>query len=152
MSSCGVGLRLLVGGSAEVMLLPAVSVVWGAGEAAAQRVQTCAGVPATIVGTGRMTEGTEGPDVIVASDVVLARGRDDLVCTRSRSDGVSGGSGDDEIHGGHGDDYLSGDAGNDVLYGDKGPDDLGGGGPDESFGDRGSDRLRTLRSAPGDGS
>jgi Ca2+-binding RTX toxin-like protein len=90
---------------------------------------TCAGVPATIVGTnkGETIFGTSGNDVIVSKggdDVVNGRGGNDLIC------------------GGDGKDILRGSAGKDVLYGGRGNDDVqGGAGDDELHGDGGSDRI-----------
>lgn len=80
-------------------------------QAASAETPTCAGRPATIVGTGGDDEirGTPGDDVIVAlggDDVVDPRGGDDVVC------------------GGSGRDHLRSDRGRDVLIGGPGGDRL----------------------------
>lgn len=68
-------------------------------------VPTCAGVPATIVGTGGDDEltGTPGDDVIAGlggADVIDAGAGNDLVCGDAGPDELVGGSGDDHLHGG----------------------------------------------------
>ncbi len=99
---------------------------------------TCAGEPATIVGTGGddTITGTGGDDVIVAyggDDAIHARGGNDLVCA---------GAGDDVVHGGVGDDAVRGGKGNDIVYGGHGSDSLvGGAGKDRLFGRAGADHL-----------
>lgn len=88
---------------------------------------TCAGKPATIVGTKRkdVLVGTKGRDVIVGRggrDLIRGRGGNDLLC---------GGAGADLIYGNGGADALLGNGGNDGLFGGAGPDTLSGGpGPD----------------------
>ena len=114
-----------------------------AGAPAAQvqaAVPTCAGEPATLVGTSRSDElvGTRGHDVIVAlagDDVVDARAGRDLIC---------GGADADELRGGGGNDLLRGDGDRlgrdvtgtflvgDVLIGGPGADELVGGFDDRS--------------------
>jgi hypothetical protein len=120
--------------------------------AAAQRVPTCFGVPATIVATpGEVTVGTPGPDVIVGTpgrDVILAGGGDDLVCSGAGNDRVDGGAGDDRIDLGPGDDLAFGRSGDDRLLGGAGRDRLlGGSGADRLDGGDGPDLLR---GGPGD--
>lgn len=66
---------------------------------------TCAGVPATIVGTDGddALTGTPGDDVIVAldgADTVDAGAGNDLVCGDAGPDSLLGGAGDDRLHGG----------------------------------------------------
>ncbi len=66
---------------------------------------TCAGVPATIVGTTGDDElaGTAGDDVIAAlegHDTIDAGDGNDLVCGDAGSDHLTGGDGDDDLHGG----------------------------------------------------
>lgn len=68
-------------------------------------VATCAGVPATIVGTDGADRliGTAGDDVIAAldgADVVLAGGGNDLVCGDAGPDNLVGGLGNDRLYGG----------------------------------------------------
>jgi hypothetical protein len=100
---------------------------------------TCAGVPATIVGTvgNNILRGTGGRDVIAGlggNDRITGGGGNDLIC---------GGDGRDLIDGGTGDDYLIGDAGNDSIKGgSSGRDSIfGGTGNDQLFGLSGDDRL-----------
>ena len=66
---------------------------------------TCAGVPATIVGTAGDDEltGTAGDDVIAAldgQDTIDAGAGNDLVCGDAGADSLVGGDGDDRLHGG----------------------------------------------------
>jgi Ca2+-binding RTX toxin-like protein len=66
---------------------------------------TCAGVPATIVGTTGDDElaGTAGDDVIVAldgNDTIDAGAGNDLVCADAGADWLTGGAGDDRLYGG----------------------------------------------------
>jgi Ca2+-binding RTX toxin-like protein len=99
---------------------------------------SCAGNPATIVGTpGKdLLKGTPGRDVIAGlggNDKILGAGGNDLIC---------GGDGNDYIVGGTGDDYLVGEAGNDRIYASTGRDNLyGGAGRDLLEGGTGDDRL-----------
>lgn len=84
---------------------------------------TCAGRPATVVGTSGPDEltGTRGPDVIVGlggDDTVLAKGGRDVVCGGGGSDIVLGQAGDDQLRGGAGMDALMGMAGDDTLRGE----------------------------------
>jgi uncharacterized delta-60 repeat protein len=83
-------------------------------------VPTCAGLPATIVGSarGETLRGTSGRDVIVAGggrDTVRARGGRDLVCGGGGRDVLTGGAGGDRIAGGRGHDRCAGGAGRDRL-------------------------------------
>lgn len=99
---------------------------------------TCAGQPATIVGTPGADElvGTSGSDVIVGlggNDVIVGRGGDDLLCGGPGRDEMRGGRGNDVIVGGRADDRLFGGGGNDTLR--------GGGGQDFAYGNTGRDRL-----------
>jgi uncharacterized delta-60 repeat protein len=93
---------------------------------------TCAGRPATIVGTAArdVLRGTPGPDVIAAlagNDVVRgARGKD-LVCGGPGADRLLGGPGPDRLLGGPGPDRLLGGLGADRLFGGLGRDRLVGG-------------------------
>lgn len=88
---------------------------------AAAAPPTCAGVPATIVGTegADVLEGTKVADVIVAlggDDVVTARSGDDLVCGGNGADTLFGGPGADQLYGGF--DRRGEDAGGSYLVGD----------------------------------
>lgn len=115
---------------------------------------TCAGRPATIIGTPDKDhiKGTK------RSDVIIALGGDDRIESFTGADTICAGPGDDTVdagpNGGHGgadlvlggtgDDHLSlgpelgtlkGEAGNDVLVGSKGGDSLfGGAGNDTLYG------------------
>jgi Ca2+-binding RTX toxin-like protein len=67
--------------------------------------ETCAGVPATIVGTdgADALTGTPGDDVIAAldgADVIMAGAGNDLVCGDAGPDELVGGPGDDRLYGG----------------------------------------------------
>ena len=90
------GIACLVAG----VLLPVPVAAPAQGAAA-----TCAGVPATIVGTTGDDEltGTPGDDVIAAlegNDVVDGGDGNDLVCGDAGSDRVTGGLGNDRLYGG----------------------------------------------------
>jgi hypothetical protein len=98
-------------------------------------VETCFGMPATLVGTpGESLTGTEGPDVVVANGAgdVETLGGDDSVCvTRRGTFEVDTGTGDDEVswvtkHSGGSvdlgpgsDSYTGGDQGSYVNTGDR---------------------------------
>jgi subtilisin-like proprotein convertase family protein len=109
---------------------------------------TCAGRPATIVGTAGSDRiaGTSGNDVIVTGggvDLVNALAGDDTICSGATRDTVRGGSGDDTIIGQAGDDILVGGDGSDVLRGGTGFDNLLGlGGDDYLDGGRNDDGCR----------
>jgi uncharacterized delta-60 repeat protein len=117
---------------------------------------SCAGKPATIIGTqgADRLEGTFERDVIVAlggedsilagdgADIVCAGRGDDSVAVGGGNDRVAGGSGEDSLRGGRGGDLLRGQRGNDRLLGGRGRDRLlGGPGPDKLLGGSGRDRL-----------
>jgi Ca2+-binding RTX toxin-like protein len=114
---------------------------------------TCAGLPATIVGTHGhdILVGTEGPDVmhgLSGDDVIDGRGGDDVICGGAGDDILLGGEGNDRLIGGLGDDVLVGGPGDDVLRGGAGNDRLyGGSGHDRLYGGVGDDRLS---GGPGD--
>jgi Ca2+-binding RTX toxin-like protein len=114
---------------------------------------TCAGLPATIVGTAGpdFLVGTEGPDVIHGlggEDVIDGRGGDDVICGGAGDDVLLGGEGNDRLIGGPGDDVLVGGPGDDILRGGAGNDLLfGGSGHDRLYGGAGDDRLS---GGPGD--
>ncbi len=103
-------------------------------EAATARV-TCAGVPATIVGTSAndVLVGTRGRDVIAGldgSDTLSGLGGADLICGGYGADTLSGGNGDDRLLGGPGlykDDRDGPHLLNDTLRGGPGDDRLVGG-------------------------
>jgi Ca2+-binding RTX toxin-like protein len=108
---------------------------------------TCAGLPATIVGTAGpdILVGTPGPDVIHGlgdNDGIDGRGGDDVICGGPGDDILLGSEGDDRLFGGSGNDLLSGGAGDDILRGGTGNDRLlGGEGHDRLLGGVGDDRL-----------
>ena len=126
---------------------------------------TCAGVPATLVGTTNddVLVGTEGRDVIFAgqgNDVVDGLGGDDLICSGfgddvvfagDGNDTVFSGPGSDRVRGGNGADFINGGHGHDDIEGNQGPDEIraftgrdyvkGGLGNDELHGGAGADRL-----------
>lgn len=82
--------------------------------------ETCNGLPATIVASG-VVYGTDGPDVIVASngkDVIHGLGGDDTICGNNGKDQLFGGEGDDVLIGGKGKDLLDGGAGTNTLIDD----------------------------------
>lgn len=106
---------------------------------------TCAGQPATIVGTDAAETiiGTSGPDVIAAlggKDTVRSLGGDDIVCAGDRNAGTT--SGNDRVDGGSGNDTLYGEGGNDTLLGEDGNDTiLGQGEMDMLIGGSGNDSI-----------
>ncbi len=126
---------------------------------------TCAGLPATLVGTSNddVLQGTEGPDVIFAgqgNDRIDGLGGDDLICggfgndvvfAGDGNDTVFSGPGHDRVRGGNGADVINGGHGHDDIEGNQGPDEIraftgrdyvkGGLGNDELFGGAGADRL-----------
>jgi uncharacterized repeat protein (TIGR01451 family) len=121
------------------------------------RVATCAGFPATLLGTGANDRlvGTAGNDVVLArggADVVHTFRGHDLVCAGPGNDVVKSGvwadrvfgnAGSDRLIGGGGGDRLRGDGGGDRLLGRSGSDRLvGGGGFDVCKGNRGDDSAR----------
>jgi len=108
---------------------------------------TCAGKPATIVGSARADSltGTSGPDVIVGlagNDKINGAGGNDLICGGDGDDSLVGGAGNDRADGGAGNDRISGQSGNDRLNGQNGNDRLlGSAGRDTLSGGNGNDRL-----------
>ena len=107
--------------------------------APAHAADSCAGKPATIIGTTGVDRlvGTPGADVIVGldgDDVIDGRGGDDLVCGDDGSDVLRGGAGRDQLYGGLGgivlDRFGRPMVTGDVLYGGPG-DDLFDGGVDD---------------------
>lgn len=115
-------------------------------EASAQSF-TCAGEPATIVGTRGpdVINGTPGRDVIVAlggADVIHGRAGPDLICAGLGADVVRGGVGPDVIYAGAGNDTVHGGDGHDVLLGGDGADVLQGNtGADRVVGGAGRDQV-----------
>jgi uncharacterized repeat protein (TIGR01451 family) len=109
---------------------------------------TCAGKPATIIGTAGPDTlvGTEGDDVIRAfsgDDLVFGNRGGDLICAGLGSDVVRSGAGNDVVLSGPGSDYVRGRRGDDILAGRRGRDRLRGGrGDDLLNGGRGFDRCR----------
>ncbi|MBM3695182.1 MAG: hypothetical protein FJW79_04530 [Actinobacteria bacterium] len=115
--------------------------------AAAGDPPTCAGRPATIVGTPGpdYLRGTPGDDVIWGGggdDRIYAGDGNDIVCAGPGNDVVDGGLGNDHLDGGDGNDLLVGGRGHDTLMGGRGHDTLNGGeGNDALLGGPGDDRL-----------
>ncbi len=109
---------------------------------------TCAGIPATIVGTdgNDVLTGTPGRDVIHAGDghdIIRGLGGNDILCGGPGRDRIMGGKGTDIVSGGSGRDRIRGGAGGDTLSGDRGSDRISGGrGDDILRGGAGDDRLR----------
>jgi RTX calcium-binding nonapeptide repeat (4 copies) len=84
---------------------------------------TCAGLPATMIGTA-------GPDLLTgtpAADVILGFDGNDTISGLQGSDLACGGNGRDTLGGGKGRDRLFGEAGKDKLIGGKGRDRCVGG-------------------------
>jgi len=119
---------------------------------------TCAGLPATIVGTvgPDVINGTPGDDVIVGlsgPDTIYGYGGDDTICGGAGDDIIFGGGGrdkirgnggDDEIHGGARRDRIAGGPGDDLLIGDGTGDAIKGqAGWDVIRGGAGPDRCMT---------
>lgn len=134
------------------LVLLALWVAWGAGEAAA--APTCAGKRATIVSNAATIVGTKGHDVIVAgaaANKIYGMGGNDTICAGPGNDTVFAGRGSDLVFGEGGDDAIRGERGNDRLFGgadddtirgDRGSDRADGGdGTDVVLGDQGNDRL-----------
>lgn len=128
-------------------------------ERALAQTITCAGRPATIVGTAGadVLFGTAGDDVIVAlggRDRIYAGGGNDVVCGGDGRDFVHGGPGRDLLNGGRSHDRLVGGNGGDRLLGGAGRDILKGGlGSDRIHGGAGVDRCVSdgqVRLCPGE--
>jgi Tol biopolymer transport system component len=93
------------------------------GRALGDAKPTCAGKPATIVGTG-------GDDVIAGtpgSDVIVAGAGNDTIHGAAGNDTVCGNTGNDQVFGNGGNDRIIGGAGNDALHGGIGFDRCNGG-------------------------
>lgn len=93
---------------ALVATLTCAAVAWAPASGAVparSAAATCAGVPATIVGTSGDDEltGTSGDDVIAGlagADAIDAGGGNDVVCGDEGPDRLTGGAGDDRLYGG----------------------------------------------------
>ncbi len=81
----------------------------------------CGGLNVTILGT-------DGPDTISGSGVILGLGGDDTITGSNNADTLCGGSGNDVINGRDGNDILFGGTGNDTLNGGNQTDVCVGGG------------------------
>lgn len=116
-----------------------------------QRVASCAGRPATLLGTGGDDRliGTRGPDVVLArrgADVVHTFSGHDVVCAGPGRDVVRAGVWADRVFGNAGRDRLIGGGGHDRLRGNKSGDRLlGRAGNDNLTGNRGFDVCRGNR-------
>lgn len=113
--------------SAFVVVAPGALPGWQAGAAAPAAPPTCAGEPATIVGTpgDDFIDGTDGRDVIVArggDDHVGSGPGRDLICLGAGDDLGDGHDGQDQVRGGAGDDYLVSHRGYDRIVGNRGRD------------------------------
>jgi hypothetical protein len=85
----------------------------------------CGGKPATIIGAGRVINGTAVADVIVgtgARNLIRGRGGADRICGLGGRDRLFGGKGRDRLVGGKGRDTLIGGPGRDRLRGGPGRD------------------------------
>jgi Ca2+-binding RTX toxin-like protein len=126
---------------------------------------SCAGNPATIVGTPGNDRliGTSGRDVIAGlggNDKIIGAAGNDLICGGDGKDNIVGGAGDDYLIGDDGADRILGGTGRDTVFGGAGRDSVdggndddriyggndgdilrGGGGPDRLYGEAGDDRL-----------
>lgn len=90
--------------------------------AVAAAVPSCAGSPATLVGTS-------GDDTLVGTagrDVIVGRGGNDVIRGLDGADALCGGAGNDRLAGGSGRDRLQGLSGADRLRGGPGADRLAG--------------------------
>ena len=98
-----------------------------------------------VAGSGQITVGTAGDDVIYGTagiDRIAGQGGNDTIFGQGGADQLSGGEGNDLICGGAGADRLDGSNGADILSGDADNDDLAGlAGDDRLFGGLGVDRL-----------
>lgn len=106
--------------AASSAIIASLALATVAAPAYAATKDTCAGKPATIVGTdaGEEILGTKGDDVIVAGggdDVIRARGGSDIICGGTGNDLVAGNRGGDRVFGGPGDDQIRGGLGQDVC-------------------------------------
>jgi Ca2+-binding RTX toxin-like protein len=95
----------------------------------AEAVTTCAGLPATIVGTGGADTriGTPLRDVVqlgAGNDSFDGQGGDDIICGGAGKDRLGGGAGNDRVYGEAGKDYFIEGAGDDRIVGGAGRDYL----------------------------
>jgi uncharacterized delta-60 repeat protein len=117
----------------------------GAGGPGGGGPPTCAGKPATIIGTqaADTLTGTPQNDVIVGlggKDRIRAGGASDIVCAGAGNDTLAGQGGKDQLRGERGKDRLLGGPGADRLIGGPGADRLvGGSGNDKLLGGPGND-------------
>jgi RTX calcium-binding nonapeptide repeat (4 copies) len=89
---------------------------------------TCNGLPATIVGTEKGTEGRDPPLIGTRGrDVIVGLGGNDTLSGLGGNDVICGGDANDTLKGGSGKDTLLGQAGGDVLKGGPGRDFCNGG-------------------------
>jgi Ca2+-binding RTX toxin-like protein len=110
---CIVRIRSL--GLALAIALVGTSLVGGAPDRVRAAPPNCFGLIATIVATGGVTNGTNGPDVIVGSngdDTINGKGGNDYICDDE---------GNNVIHGNNGNDHIDAVG---LLYGDAGDDEI----------------------------
>lgn len=135
-------------GRATVVALTLLVSGLASAPSARAQVPTCAGRPATVVGTDGtdFIRGTPGDDVIFAGggdDSIQALGGDDIICTGTGHDRIRAGAGDDRVLAGGGNDRVEGGDGNDLVQGGAGDDRLWGQhGHDRLLGKAGDDILR----------
>jgi Ca2+-binding RTX toxin-like protein len=112
--------------------------------AAGGGIPTCDGKQATIYAFPFL--GTNGPDVIVASDandLIQGGPGDDTICGRKGADTIQAGDGHDRVFGGRGADDIEGAGGRDELFGYRGHDYIKGrAGDDDINGGAGDDTCR----------
>lgn len=100
---------------------------------------------ANIVFTGSPIFGTEGRDVINASNgnhLIYGFGGNDIINSGNGDDCIVAGDGNDRVHGSNGNDVIFGGEGSDTINGNNGDDLIkGGGGNDSINGDNGNDVI-----------
>lgn len=109
------------------------------------RTERCAGMLATIAGSGEII-GTDGDDVVLASagpDTIDTGAGDDIICALGGGDIIDAGAGNDVIYAGSGNDTIYAGNGRDLVFGGKDDDIVNAGaGNDRAFGGPGIDIVR----------
>jgi len=99
-------------------------------------------IPDGEYGGVRAIVGSDNPDIIAASGLILGLRGDDALGGEGGNDTIIAGKNNDDLFGADGDDFLRGDQGNDTVRGGLGNDTLHGGKNDDLlFGDEGNDVL-----------